>query len=130
MERPGTLESLDDIKLLVNEFYRKVQADELIGPVFAARIGDHWQPHLEKMYTFWQTLLLEEHSYTGRPFPPHATLPIAGEHFERWLTLFTETTDQLFTGEKAAEAKWRAARIAETFQAKLHYFRTHPGAIH
>ncbi|HEV8082029.1 MAG TPA: group III truncated hemoglobin [Chitinophagaceae bacterium] len=65
--------SLDDIKKLVDTFYDKVRRDQLIGPIFNGRIQDRWPQHLEKMYTFWQTVLLGEHTYFGTPFPPHAT---------------------------------------------------------
>lgn len=119
--------NLDDVKLLVDTFYGKIRTDELLGPIFNERIQDRWPIHLEKMYTFWQTLLLEQHTYHGRPFPPHMNLPVAHEHFEQWLALFTTTIDELFSGEKAAEAKWRAANIAKMFETKINYFRGHEG---
>jgi hemoglobin len=50
------------------------------------------------MYRFWQTILLEEHTYSGSPFPPHKQLPVAKEHFDRWMEIFTSTTDELFAG--------------------------------
>lgn len=115
--------TLDDIKLLVDTFYGKVRNNPLIGPIFNERIQDRWPIHLEKMYSFWQTVLLEEYTYNGRPFPPHATMPIGHEHFEQWLALFAETVDELFTGDKADEAKWRAGKMAELFESKLNYFR-------
>jgi len=118
--------SLEDIKLLVDTFYTRVAEDALLGTVFSERLGDNWLPHLEKMYTFWQTLLLQEHTYNGAPFPPHAKLPIDEKHFNEWLNLFTATVDQLFAGEKADEAKWRADKMAEMFQYKIAYFKNNP----
>ena len=115
--------SLEDVKLLVNTFYGKVREDKLIGPIFDERIQDRWPEHLAKMYTFWQTVLLGEHTYYGSPFPPHAKLPVEKIHFERWLTLFSETLNELFTGEIAAEAMWRANKMAEMFQFKIHHYR-------
>lgn len=115
--------SLEDVKLLVDTFYGKVRNDELIGPIFDERIQDRWPEHLAKMYTFWQTVLLGEHTYYGSPFPPHARLPVEKEHFERWLSLFSETLKELFTGEIAEEAMWRANKMAEMFQFKIHHYR-------
>jgi len=115
--------SLEDVKLLVDTFYGKVREDKLIGPIFDERIQDRWPEHLDKMYTFWQTVLLGEHTYYGSPFPPHAKLPVEKIHFERWLTLFSETLNDLFTGEIAAEAMWRANKMAEMFQFKIHHYR-------
>lgn len=79
--------------------------------------------HLAKMYTFWQTILLGEHTYYGSPFPPHATLPVEKIHFETWLSLFYQTIDELFVGEKANEAKWRANKMAEMFQLKITQYK-------
>jgi len=129
MEQPGQILDLDDVKLLVDTFYTKVRADELLGPIFNERIEVHWPENLGRMYTFWETTLLGNHTYFGSPFPPHAKLPVTGEHFARWMKLFTETVDELFTGEKADEAKWRAGKMAEMFQLKINYFRNNPNAI-
>lgn len=114
---------LQDVKQLVDTFYEKVQRDEMLGPIFNAVIQDRWPEHLDKMYRFWQTILLEEHTYYGSPFPPHAKLPIEKIHFERWLTLFYDNIDQQFEGEKADEAKWRATKMAEMFEVKINYLR-------
>ena len=118
--------TLADIKSLVDFFYEKVQQDELLAPIFNAKIKDKWPEHLQKMYRFWQTILLHEHTYTGSPFLPHSQLPIEKEHFDRWLFLFFETIDEHFSGEKADEAKWRAEKMAELFNFKIHYYRNNP----
>lgn len=115
--------TLEDIKLLVDTFYSKVQKDKFIGPIFNEKIGNNWSEHLEKMYRFWQTILLEVHSYSGSPFPPHKQLPVTKDHFERWMEIFIETTDCLFAGPLAEEAKLRAKNMAEMFNYKIEYFR-------
>src|SRR5688572_7651159 len=115
--------SLEDIKLMVDTFYGKVREDEKLGPIFNERIKDRWPEHLEKMYRFWQTILLEEHTYYGAPFPPHAKLPIDHNHFERWLQLFHQTVDELFSGEEAEEAKWRGNKMAQIFEVKIEMSR-------
>src|SRR5690606_22213868 len=107
--------TLDDIRLLVDTFYGKVRTDELLKDIFDGVIQDRWPEHLEKMYRFWQTILLEERTYSGSPFPPHAHLPVTKEHFDRWLQLFYSTLDELFTGEVATEARWRAQKMADMF---------------
>ncbi len=115
--------TLEDIKSLVDTFYVKVQKDGFIGPIFNEKIGNRCPEHLEKMYRFWQTILLDVHSYSGSPFPPHKQLPVAKEHFDRWVEIFTETTDSLFVGPLAEEAKLRAKNMAEMFNYKIDYFR-------
>ncbi len=115
--------SIEDIRLLVDTFYSKVREDELLAPIFNQVIQDRWPEHLEKMYRFWQTVLLDEHTYFGSPFVPHAKLPVELEHFDKWLALFYQTIDELFTGFKAKEAKWRAEKMANMFHTKIQYYR-------
>lgn len=115
--------SIDDIKRLVDTFYEKVRQDKLIGPIFDERIQDRWPQHLEKMYRFWQTVLLEEHTYFGSPFAPHAHLPVEWNHFERWIDLFNENIDTQFSGHIAEEAKWRAKKMAEMFNYKIQFYK-------
>jgi hemoglobin len=123
MKEKPDIKGMDEIKLLVNTFYDKVRQDELLAPVFNERIADAWPSHLEKMYAFWQTVLLEERTYFRSPFPPHATLPVDHTHFEQWLTLFAKTIEELFSGEKADEALWRAGKMAQMFEMKIDHFR-------
>jgi len=66
------ISSIEDIRRLVDTFYGRVRKDKFIGPIFIGAIGGRWPEHLDKMYRFWQTVLLEEHRYYGSPFPPHA----------------------------------------------------------
>ncbi|MAU16953.1 MAG: globin [Muricauda sp.] len=115
--------SLEEIKQMVDIFYGKVREDDLLADIFNGVIKDNWPTHLEKMYRFWQTVLLEEHTYNGSPFAPHVRLPVEGKHFDRWKQLFFEAVDENFSGDKATEAKFRATKMAEMFQLKIEYFQ-------
>lgn len=117
---------LEDIQLFVDGFYSKVRQDELIGPVFAGVITD-WQPHLKKMYAFWNAVLFGEPGFKGNPFAKHAPLPIVQEHFGKWLELFAETIDENFEGPMAAETKQRAGLMATMFMSKLSRMRDGSG---
>lgn len=108
-----------EIKELVDSFYKKVNADSLLSPVFNVQAGIDWESHLEKMYQFWGMQLIGTREYTGSPFPPHTKLHIGTAHFDRWLTLFIETVDEHFIGEVAETAKQKARNIAAVFQYKL-----------
>lgn len=117
------IETLEDVKKMVDTFYESVRNDDLIGPIFNERIGDRWPEHLDKMYRFWQTILLEEHTYHGAPFRPHIDMPVYLEHFERWVELFEKNIIFHFAGEKADEALERAGKMAKMFHAKHEYMR-------
>lgn len=113
------IETIADVKHLVNTFYGKVRKNEILGNVFNQVIQDNWDAHLQTMYTFWETLLLGNQTYFGSPFPPHMKLNINKTHFVTWVKLFEETILENFEGEKAEEALWRAKGISKMFQAKL-----------
>ena len=117
------IQNLTDIQLLVDTFYGKVRENSLLKDIFNNIIQDRWPEHLAKMYNFWQTVLLEEHTYYGSPFVPHAKLPVDLEHFDEWLMLFNSTVDDLFEGEKAEKAKWQGQRMAEMFHSKIEYYK-------
>ena len=113
------IQSEGDIKQLVDEFYRRVRKDDLIGPIFNTVIGDDWSHHLPIMYRFWSSILLGANTYHGNPLSVHFKLDISAEHFERWLSYFEPTVDDLFEGEVAEEAKKRARSIAFIMNSKL-----------
>tara|TARA_B110000003_G_scaffold263553_1_gene287382 strand:- start:26336 stop:26710 length:375 start_codon:yes stop_codon:yes gene_type:complete len=117
------IENLEDIKLLVNGFYDSVRKDELLSPIFNKIIVDKWPEHLEKMYRFWQSILLEEYTYSGNPFLAHANLGISEIHFKRWLSLFYETLDSSFEGEIAEKAKLQGKQMSKIFSAKIEFIR-------
>ena len=123
MEKRKNISELDDIKLLVDSFYDKIREDDLLKDIFNNIIQDRWPEHLEKMYRFWQTVLLGDHTYFGSPFVPHAKLPVEKRHFDRWMKLFVETVDTYFVGEKAERAKWQGDRMAEMFLSKIEYYK-------
>ena len=118
------IETKKDVKVFVDAFYAKVQKDTTIGPVFAEIIPDgNWAPHLERMYSFWNTVLFAVKDYHGNPFAKHAPLPLKARHFERWVSLFVSTIDEYFEGEKAEDAKGRAIKMGKLFQAKMEYIQ-------
>lgn len=116
-----------DIRVLVDSFYEKVNRDGLLSPVFNEFAKVDWAEHLPSMYRFWSTLLFRSGTYKGQPFPKHAPLPVAKEHFDRWLALFRQTVDEHFAGPKAEEAKGYAASIADTFQLRMGLLGFPPG---
>lgn len=112
-----------DIELLVNTFYEKVNQNETLSPVFNEVAKVDWPHHLPKMYDFWSSLLLGEQTYTSNPMIKHIDLSrqtqMSELQFSTWLKLFTETVNDLFAGEKAEEAISRATNIARLMLHKI-----------
>ena len=113
----------DGIRGLVDAFYAKVRADAEIGPVFARVIpGDDWQPHLDKMYAFWSSVMLMSGRYKGNPVIKHTMISgMQPEMFARWLTLFHETCGERFEAAICAEFRIKSERIAESLKIAMFY---------
>jgi hemoglobin len=116
----------EDIKLMVDSFYDKVNSDAVLSPVFNDFAKVNWKTHLPKMYNFWNKILFSKGDYKGNPFAKHVALPVEDRHFERWVQLFIENIDELFEGDIAESTKIRAKSIAHIFQSKLTFInKTH-----
>jgi hemoglobin len=103
------------IERLVHTFYAAVRKDEVLGPVFNAKVED-WDEHLERLCAFWSSVALMTGRYSGRPMPAHIRLPIESAHFERWLELFRKTATEVCPAPAAAFFIDRAERIGESLQ--------------
>lgn len=103
---------------LVHGFYAKVRADAVLGPIFAERIAD-WGPHLARMVDFWSSVALMTGRYHGAPVPAHAGLPVTWTEFDRWLTLFRETANEICPPAGAAHVIARAERIAQSLHMAI-----------
>ncbi len=114
----------DSIKLLVDTFYTKVREVPELQSIFEKQIGtsqEEWRPHLEKMYSFWNSILLREGSYHGRPMDVHRDLPpFPPELFDVWLNAFTQTAKQIFNNDDAMTINKRAQTIAQSLKAGIY----------
>lgn len=108
--------SKGDIEKLVDVFYGKVLKDDVLAPFF--KFLD-FEKHIPKMVHFWSFVLLDEAGYTTNVTEKHLKMPLKGEHFDRWISLFQETIDELFEGEKAEQAKQRAILVGWTIKHKM-----------
>jgi hemoglobin len=103
------------IETLVHRFYARVREDNVLNPVFAARIED-WEPHLARMCEFWSSVALMTGRYHGQPMAKHLPLPIDAAHFDRWLALFEATARDVCPPKAADHFIERARRIAESLE--------------
>ena len=117
------LSSPDDVVRLVDTFYRRVRADEILGPIFDDVARVDWDRHLPTMYAFWQSVLFGTPGFKGNPLAVHRDLArrtaLTAVEFGRWIEIFHASIDALFTGPMADEARQRAVRIASVMQHHL-----------
>lgn len=112
-----------DIARLLDVFYARVRADEVLGPIFDRAVGSteaDWVPHMRKLEAFWSSVMRRTGRYHGDPFSAHLALPeIQPEMFERWLGLFGAACDEVLGGTAAQAFKERADRIAQSLRMGL-----------
>ncbi len=112
----------ESIRTLVDAFYARIKADPELGPIFARALPGDWQPHLNKMYAFWSSVMLNSGRYKGDPVARHSSVAgIKFGLFARWLALFDETCGELFDDRLREEFRGKARRIAESLQLALFY---------
>ena len=123
IQRRANVIGIDEayISLLVDEFYRRIRADETLGPIFEEAIGDRWDYHLPRMKSFWASVALNAGTYSGQPVPAHKKLSrVQQSHFQTWLALFRQTLqDTSPTLEAVDYFMERANRIAESLQLAM-----------
>jgi hemoglobin len=97
--------------------------DAELGPIFNDAISD-WPEHLEKLAAFWSSVMLTSGRYKGQPVPAHLKHKsrITPALFDRWLTLWAETTNEMMSPEAASALQAKAKRIAENLQLAV-FFR-------
>lgn len=116
MDKTGIDEGM--IERLVRRFYREVEADPLLGPVFATRIAD-WEQHIAKLCAFWSSVALMSGRYHGQPMQAHIDLPVDAAHFDRWVGLFENTANEICPPAAAQHFIKRARRIADSIEMAL-----------
>jgi len=118
-----------DVHHLVDTFYTKIRADELLGPIFNSKIKD-WDSHLDRLTDFWETNLFFVSKFKGNPLQKHVEVDTAENqtitelHFGVWLNYWIQTLDELFVGEKAAIAKNRARKMGTFMYITIFQART------
>lgn len=127
VDDPAEREKIEGaIRACVRSFYEKGNADPLLGPIFASAIPD-LEGHMEIVANFWSKSLLHTQRYDRQPFAPHIDLPIAPEHFARWMALFTEAARETLPQTQADQAIAKASHMAQCFQAGLYPFKDAEG---
>lgn len=115
--------SRTDIIQIVDVFYSKVRADQVIGHYFTDVIPVDWNHHLPIMYDFWENVLFHTGNFEGNPMAKHRAVhgirAIDSPAFQHWVSIFSQTVDELFSGTNAEIIKTRARNIALIMDSQL-----------
>lgn len=117
------IETRSDLLLLMQQFYKKLLADNSINYLFTDVAKVNLDHHFPVLVDFWDSILFQSDTYHKNAMQPHIALhqksPLDKQHFETWLRYFKETVDDLFTGDNAFIIKERATSIATVMQIKI-----------
>ena len=112
----------EDIKWMMDEFYVKLLADDMMRPIFEDFAKIDMTEHMPILYKFWESILFQTHAYNGNAMKVHLDLhdifPLEKVHFDCWLEHFNATIDERFEGPLAHKAKTRALSISTVIQMK------------
>ncbi len=118
------IENREDVYTLVTTFYGRIRGDVYLGPIFNKHITD-WPHHFEHLTDFWEGNLFFKKIFTGRPLQTHKRVDrdegytINEQHFGVWLNHWVQTVDELYEGELAEMAKFRARKIGTFFLVNM-----------
>lgn len=116
------IQNREDIEELVDKFYEKVFKDPILSKVFEPSLS-HWNEHKIRVYNFWDNWLFQTGSYTGGMMwvhmNRHKTHPLTTELFEKWLSYWFITVDELFIGKHADFTKSKALEIGQIMNSKF-----------
>ena len=119
------IENREDIDHLMEKFYDRMMDDNVIGFIFTHYAKLDLQAHLPIIADFWETILFQRPVYKRGPkamdvhFDLNKVIPLRKQHFTRWLYLFHQTIDELYSGTKAGLAKERSISIAKLMQNRI-----------
>ena len=119
------IQNQEDIYKIVDEFYKKLFADDRINYIFTKVIPIHLhlEQHLQMLVTFWSRAILGTGGYSNNLTQIHLDIdvksPLTAEHFKIWLDLFYTSIDENFAGPKAEQMKTQALSIATVMQIKI-----------
>jgi hemoglobin len=122
---PGNrdLDTRARVEHFVDAFYKRILCDAELAPIFLDVAAVDLDVHLPHIKDYWSKLLLGDSSYQRHTMNIHRQLhgkrALQKNDFERWLSLFADTVDSLYCGDKAEQAKRVASSIAANMRTSL-----------
>ncbi len=107
--------SEESIQVMVHTFYGCIREHPRLGEIFRRRLEGRWDEHLSKMESFWQSVLLKNGAYKGKPVPAHLQQKeLVSSDYGEWLEVFRPVIRELHVPDLADEIIIVAERIAQS----------------
>ncbi|WP_269583649.1 group III truncated hemoglobin [Roseibium sp. Sym1] len=116
-DRLRRYEEVDEqaIHVMVHTFYGCIREHPRLGEIFGRRLAGRWEEHLPKMEAFWQSVLMKNGAYKGKPVPAHLKQKeLVSADYAAWLGVFRPVIRELFVPDLADEIIAVAERIAQS----------------
>ncbi len=117
------ISSRKDIEFIMKSFYNDAFKDPVIGKFFTEIAKINLEEHIPEITDFWEQQLFRTGGYKKNVMQIHKNLDhkkkLEKIHFDTWLSLFRDTVNSNFKGEKAELIKTRALSIATMMQLKI-----------
>jgi hemoglobin len=113
----------DDLYILVDEFYKKLLADQSISYIFTDIVKIKLEEHLPILVTFWSQSIFNTGGYFNNLTQIHLDISekeyLTPALFSIWLNHFNTSVDENFIGSNAEKIKAQALSIATIMQIKI-----------
>ena len=115
----------DDIYKIVDEFYKKLFADERISYIFTdiVPVDKKMEEHLQILVKFWSQALLGTGGYVNNltqiHIDVHLKSKLTKELFDIWLHHFETSINENFEGFNAERMKNMAHNLSSIMQLKI-----------
>lgn len=119
------VQTQDDLYIIVDEFYKKLFADERISYIFTKIIPIHekLEEHLQVLVKFWSQAILGTGGYYNNLTQIHLDVNmkshLSKELFEIWLSHFEAAINENFEGFNCERMKNMAHNLSTIMQIKI-----------
>lgn len=119
------VQTQDDLYIIVDQFYKKLFADDRISYIFTEIIPIHTklEEHLQILVTFWSQSILGTGGYFNNLSQLHLDVNLKShlskELFDIWLNHFEAAIDENFTGFNCERMKNMAHNLSGIMQIKI-----------
>lgn len=117
------IQTQDDLYKVVDDFYKKLLADEAISYIFTDVVKVKLEEHLPILVTFWSQSILGTGGYFNNLTQIHLDLNaksfLSKELFEIWLNHFETAINENFQGINCERMKNQAHNLSTIMQIKI-----------